>query len=459
MRAAILLWIPVSAMAQITLMSVSGTTETAVGSSYSFGSVAAGASASVQFRAHNLGTTPVVITTLAVSGSGFSVSAVNGTVPYTVPPLPSPIAYLQFTVTFSGPTPASYSANLQVNNLSVILTATAVTPPTLNVLTGCAPTTKNNGVDFGNVQIGSTRFCNFSLVNPTNSPMTIASISLTGGFIFQLPPVTPLVLAPLQGTMFAVEITPACGVQPMISGTLTINSQSYPLQAEAITQSLPKPMLTFDASPFLSNQQRTLTMALPIPSICGATGNLNLAFAPMGNLPNDATVVFVARNSTSLGFSVAAGATQLMIDGSPSAVFATGSTAGSITFTITGTPLAADPTTSIAIGPAMISIESATASNQRAGELDVTVTAFDNTYSAGAMAFTFFDASGTQIGAAISADFTSQFKAFYQGDTAGSSFLMRVSFPISGLQTQVATVQATLTNSAGQAQTGTLTFQ
>ena len=60
---------------------------------------------------------------------------------------------------------------------------------------------------------------------------------------------------------------------------------------------------------------------------------------------------------------------------------------------------------------------------------------------------------------AITADFTAQFKSFYSGGNGGSSFLMRVSFPVTGTQTQVATVQATLTNSAGQALTGPLTFQ
>jgi adhesin HecA-like repeat protein len=43
--------------------------------------------------------------------------------------------------------------------------------------------------------------------------------------------------------------------------------------------------------------------------------------------------------------------------------------------------------------------------------------------------------------------------------TSGSSFLARVSFPIAGNQALVATVAATLTNRAGQVQTGTLTFQ
>ncbi len=457
MKLALLLLLPGAAMAQLTLDTFNGTSETPVGATYSFGTVAAATNQSVRFRAHNLGTSAVVISTLSASGSGFTISAVNGTIPFTVPPSPSAQNFLEFAVTFNGPTPSNYSANLQVNNLSVILTATAITPPTLNVLSGCTPAS-NGGADFGNVQIGSLHLCNFSVVNPTNAQMTIATISLSGGFVFQLPPVTPLVLGPLQGTTFAVQITPQCGATTL-SGNLTINSQVFVLTGSAITASLPKPALTFDPSKFSSAEQHSLTITLPTPAVCATTGNLNLKFTPSGSLPNDSTVVFVARNSTTLGFSVAAGATQVAIDGNSSAVFATGSTAGSITFTMTGPPLAGDPTTSIVIAPEVISIESATASNQRPGELDVTVTAFDNTYSAGAMSFTFFDASGKPIGGAISADFTSQFKTFFGSGTAGSSFLMRVSFPVSGTQAQVATVQATLTNSAGQAQTGSLTFQ
>lgn len=87
------------------------------------------------------------------------------------------------------------------------------------------------------------------------------------------------------------------------------------------------------------------------------------------------------------------------------------------------------------------------------------VIGFDNTYSAGKMSFTFVDASGNTIGSPITADFTSNFQSFYAGQQSGSTFLIRVSFPVEGNQTLVAKVTATLINSAGQTQTANLTFQ
>ena len=114
---------------------------------------------------------------------------------------------------------------------------------------------------------------------------------------------------------------------------------------------------------------------------------------------------------------------------------------------------------SFSIAPTAIVIDTATASNQRLGELDVEVIGYDNTFSIGKMSFTFLDASGNMIGAPIAADFTSNFQSFFAGQQMGSTFLIRVSFPVTGNQTQVAKVQATLINTAGQAQTGSLTFQ
>ena len=76
------------------------------------------------------------------------------------------------------------------------------------------------------------------------------------------------------------------------------------------------------------------------------------------------------------------------------------------------------------------------------------------------MSFSFFDTKGNMIGAPMNAGFTSQFRTYFNsGQNNGSAFLMRVSFPVQGGQGQVATVQSTLTNAAGQSQTGSLTFQ
>ena len=61
------------------MKSFDGTTETPVGATYNFGSVASGGSGDVRFRARNTGASAVVIDTLTLSGAGFSIAAVNGT--------------------------------------------------------------------------------------------------------------------------------------------------------------------------------------------------------------------------------------------------------------------------------------------------------------------------------------------------------------------------------------------
>jgi hypothetical protein len=103
-------------------------------------------------------------------------------------------------------------------------------------------------------------------------------------------------------------------------------------------------------------------------------------------------------------------------------------------------------------------IDSTTASKERTGFLDVTIVGADNTYSAGAMSFTFFDTSGNAIGSAASADFTPTFKSFYGGQSAGSSFKILVSFPVVGSVAGIGSVKVTMTNAAGVANTGSLTF-
>jgi hypothetical protein len=134
-------------------------------------------------------------------------------------------------------------------------------------------------------------------------------------------------------------------------------------------------------------------------------------------------------------------------------------TAGAVTFTLTGALVTGYQMTTITIPPAAITIDTATASNQILGQLDVEVIGFDNTYSAGAMSFTFFDTTGKQVGPVVPANFAPQFASYFGGQTSGGAFLMRVSFPVVGNQALIGTVQATLTNSAGPVQTGTLTFQ
>jgi len=443
-----------AAHAQLTLFTFDGTTETPIGSTFNYGTVSAGSKTDVRFRVFNTSTSPVTILTPTVAGAGFSIAAINGTTPY---PL-APANFLEFTVQFTGIIVASYSANLQVNGVSALLLATVQPAPVITFFPPCMPDSSPGSIDFPAVQMGALSGCNFYVQNSSTQTLPI-SIALTGSTAFQgqFGPQAPL--SPGGTLLFTITFTPVCGTASY-SGSLVVNGQAFALSASGTTPPLPNPSFIFDSEALASAQQHTLTLSLPTASPCGATGNLNLAFT--SNVPGvagDSSVVFLQGSVRSQQFSVAPNSKSITIGGQPSATFQTGTTAGKITFTINGTPLAGDPTTTITIPPALITIDSATASNQISGQLDVEVIGFDNTYSAGVMSFTFFDTAGKPVGSAIAADFTSQFKSYFAGQSSGSAFLMRVSFPILGTQTLIGTVQATLTNSAGPVQTGSLTFQ
>jgi hypothetical protein len=176
---------------------------------------------------------------------------------------------------------------------------------------------------------------------------------------------------------------------------------------------------------------------------------------------DDSEIVFLANGARSIPFSVGAGKTTALLSGQSSAAFQTGTTEGTITFTIaTATALTGNPPVqAITIGGTPVIIDSSSASNQRTGFLDITIAGADNTYSAGMMTFSFFDASGNAIASPVSADFTSTFKSYYSGASAGSAFQVVVSFPVVGSVANIGSVKVTLTNAAGPANTGSLTFQ
>jgi len=456
----LLFLIPIAARAQLALVSWNGTASTPVGASYNFGNVTEATTATAVFRAVNNGTASVTITTLALSGEGFAlIGTPSGQ------PVIAPGNFLEFTVQFapsSADSPGMYSASLQVNSIGVFLLATLVPAPpapALTILTGSCTASSTTSISFGSIQNGALHLCNFSLSNPNAQPLAISTLSVTGGFQGAQIPSTPFTLAPGQAADFAVEVTPACGTTS-ISGSIMVNSQTFALTAGAFDPLLPKPSINFNTSAFASAQQPTVSMTLPTPAVCAASGYLNLAFTPSTKtVAGDASIVFLQGSTRSLPFSVAANQTSVSINGQSSATFQTGTTAGTITFTLSGAQISGDPTTTITIPPAAITIDSATASNQILGQLDIEVIGFDNTYSAGAMTFTFFDTTGKPVGSPVNVDFTQQFQTYFSSQQTGSTFLMRLSFPIQGNQALVGTVEATLANAAGQAPTGTLTFQ
>jgi hypothetical protein len=453
--------------AQLALFVVTATAngppaESPAGSVYTFAPVATGDSADARFRARNLSNAGVTITSFSPlgpppNGAGFVVQYVPST-PYTI----APGNFLDIYVHFASGPVGDYAGTLQVFTqdtvLSVSLQASVVPGPVVTVSGPCSGPDPSGTISFGRVLAGGIVTCTLSIFNPNPQSLTISPIAGSGA-AFSIVAPSSVAIDPGQSVSFPMTFT--ASLTGHAAGTLTVGTRTYTLTGTGFNTSLPTPILSFDTPTVASNEQHTLTVRLPQPSPVAASGLVNLAFTPtVTAVTDDSAVRFVANSKRVLSFTVSQGSTAVLLNNLAGAVFSTGTTAGRITFTVDAGAfgLAGDPTTTLIVAPIPIAIESASAT-RHANDLDITVQGFDNTYTAGAMSFAFYDRSGSALGPSIAADFSADFLSFFQQYPAGgSSFLMGVTFPVTGNAALIGGVDVTLTNSAGVANTQRLNF-
>ena len=91
------------------------------------------------------------------------------------------------------------------------------------------------------------------------------------------------------------------------------------------------------------------------------------------------------------------------------------------------------------------------------------VTGHDNTYSAGKLSFTVYDATGVAVSqAAIIADptqpFNQYFFKYFFKNSCGGAFQLQANFPVTGGVTTVGSVDFTITNTVGVSAAHDVTF-
>jgi len=260
------------------------------------------------------------------------------------------------------------------------------------------------------------------------------------------------------GLVFTITYVPtAYGTS---TGTLTIGSSS-PIQAFQFAGTDTAPLvsgfsLAVTPSPLTSQQQASVTVNLSSAAPVALTGTIALAFTPsVTNVTTDPAVVFLDNNTLQLPISFASGAqiatyTDKAGNQQSSIGFQSGTTAGTLTFTVTfpNTPVY---TQSFTITPAQVQISSATAVAQSSAILVVNISGYDNTYSAGALNFTFYDTSGGAYPAiAYNASGAFQSNFFSSTNTTGGAFVLQASFPVTGDITKIGSVAVSVGNSVGQ---------
>ena len=435
----------------------------------SFGNVSTSATSTLTFTLANQSasaiTTPNVALRTAVFGStAFSLNTAG---------LPSTIAggaSGSFTITFAPGQTQQANATLTIGTLSFPITGNGVIVADIDALQISAVDSTGvrtlpqaaTPISFGQVVSGtaSSSTLTFTVANPSTSfnAVTLSMLSVSGaGFALTGAPTAPLSIAPGASITFGVAFSPAG--QGAYTGTLAIGTRQFSLSGLSTTSAVPQPSFQLSQEPLSSKQQVTLTIQLASAATASGIGQLTMTFTPsIANVSDDPAIVFVATGGRQLQVNVAVGAQTATYNGQSAITFQTGTTAGTLTLSLTF-PNGAPVTKSYTIVPQQVQLTSATAVRQNPN-LVVTLTGFDNTYSAGKLSFTFFDTGGKQITpSAISVDATSSFSAyFFTNNQAGGAFSMQATFPVTGDVTQVGSVSVAMSNSSGSSST-TQTFQ
>jgi hypothetical protein len=311
--------------------------------------------------------------------------------------------------------------------------------------------TSASPIDFGSAASGSTQAFIFTVSNPqlNATPVAIPAISLSGAsYSLTNLPSLPLTLKPGDSTSFSVLFSPT--QSGASTGALMLGSLQFTLTGKTIAHNVDP---QFQLTPFnpVSQQQAQVAISFPNAPQATSTGSLALSFqSSVSQISDDPAILFVSTGGRNANVTLNAGSPNATFDGGLSSMtFQTGTTAGTLNFTLSfadGTHY----TKAVEIAPTPVQITSATATRQNPN-LVVDFSAFDNTYSAGKIAFTFYDAKGNVLTpGGITIDEWQDFHQYFYGSTkSGGAFSLQATFPVTGDVTQVSAVDVTVENSSG----------
>ena len=458
-----------------------------------FGNVAVGSTKSITFTLTNQAANTVNVPTVALQTEQFAVSpfSIDTT---GVPATLEGSAFATFTVTFAPqPTAAgtstAVSATLVVGSNSYPLQGTALPAPgtpvgsdglqvTCTDKTGAHCQATGTTIPMG--PDPNTMNLTFTVANPNPPGTEFATLtaqpalSSTSPTAFAIQNIT---LAPytsgVTGSSSSVAAGQSVTIQP--GWALTFQVTFSPAETATATLSIatgitynlagkaPAPLsliLMCGSSPcsgqtFTSQQQvqATLQWANSASASVPSSVDLTLSFtSAVSGIKTDPAISFIApqkgSNLNPISFTQSS-PTGTFSTGQSQFTFQTGTTAGTITITATGLENQTQ-SWSFDILPSKVQITSITA-QQQASNVVVTIDGYDNSYSAGQLSFTFYNTTGQVISpGAIVVNAASNFQQyFFNNNQAGGAFALQGLFPVNGDVTQIGSVTATISNSAG----------
>ncbi len=425
------------AFAQLELKTMPDRTAYAAGSTVSLGTAAVGDRAVFVFRVTNTDIAPVTISKVDVKGVGFWI--------LDPPLLPGTLlsrAWVEFHVSLEPDAPGGYLGTLLVNDTKWLLAARAESAVSVSLESDGSPLVSGSEIEFGTVRVGETVTKHFVLANPAEEALRVEQVTVTGnGFAGPAGIAPPLTVDPKQSAAFDVVLAP--GTAGACEGTLTVDSRTFRLVGTAVDPPLPAFQIGVEPAALHSGQQASLRLKFDSKSPAKSSGLLTMDFIGKG----DPSVTLLNGGGRSVPFEIRAGEDTARFGEDAFIGFQTGTTEGEIIFTATlGTEV---EKLSVQIGAEAVSVDSVRVTRGSASLL-VALTGFDNTRSASAAAYTFYDKSGKVIGnRAILADVTNVFTDYFKNTETGGAFVLRALFPVTGGTSAIDSLDVELTNSVG----------
>ncbi len=434
--------LPLAAFAQVELTVFNPATaqETPVGAMLDFGTAAVGSAVQLELHIRDIGASAITIDTLQIDPGPFSVS--------NAPLVPFNVGAGSFQVillSFAPSTPAPYTATLTVDTLTTQLTGQGLAGPQLAA--GSQVLTAGGQIYVGRTQVGTPIQLSLTLSNPWQMAMDIQTLSVSGqDFSGPTGLTAPFTLNPGDVKTFQVSFTPSLAHQE--TGTLTLNTLTWTLAGDGFVAPFPQASIVLSSNAPSSAAQVQLSVRLASPAQSSAAGQLQLDFQPANGLSDDPAIQFLANGKRVINLNVSPGASAASFDSAVNCTFQTGTTAGTITFTLTLGGATEQAT--VAIPPQQISLDTMTAV-QTANEVLVSLDGYDNTHGTSMLSFRFYDAGGKVISPGqISVDAAGAFGVYYSTyPQVGGTFALQAAFPVSGDITQVSGVEVQLTNPQG----------
>lgn len=429
---------------QLLLVDAPGS-EKPVSAMHSIGSIAVGERIDTVFRVRNASQTSLTVRTFTLGGTGFTMFGQPS-----LPHMLAPGLNMDFTVRFAPGDYGSYSANLTVNGLSVLLIGSSKAAAVLSA--DGVRLTSGVAVDLGLAERGTSVTKTFRLENTTTERVSVQSATLAGTH-FQTTQNLPLPLELAARSFIDFDIVFAPKASGVFQGSLTIDGRTYRLTGAANEPPFPKPTILVDLPNATSGQQGRVSVQFGQASRAIGSGKLRLEFRPaVAMAPDDEAVRFIKTNRATT-FEVTEGVSIPVQD----ATFQTGTTAGTIVFTAEVGGWTA--TSSVDIAPQPVHFDRVKAV-KNASMLEVEITGYDNTRSASQLAFTFYTAKGEPVQpGAIRVDGTNDFRRFFENSPAGGAFTLKAIFPVAGPLGDISATEVSFVNSAGSKASGKIQMQ